>query len=247
MPAYNESGGSMKRRFCAVLLALMIFANSVFADINPEDIYISDPVSNYIVVGGSPYLAVNIKNFTPNAALSVSISRKFSVITDEDVLALDLPVSKLELIAPKFDSFDRRVNFNELTNKEDPELFSKQVRETIENYFKYRKNESATDDTLLLFSGDEPHDKSTVMRYWRTRYQFLFEKQVFTDIIESPSYCTPLSGFEVGSYVIRFVDADGYVLKEVFVDVVEPEQLIDGKLPFVVAPSAGTPAVGNKK
>lgn len=212
----------MKRSFFACFIAITILFQSigVFADIEPDDICVSDPVSNYILLGKQSYLAANIKNFNPESGVRVVISQKFSVVTDEDILKMDLPVSKIVLIAPKEHSFDKRVNFTELNSKEDMEVFESRIKEIILNYFKYKNILEMPADFLIRLPREEIETAKAEFGLWRTKYQLLFERQLFTEVIQSPSYYTSLNWLEEGMYAIRFVDAQGYVVKELSIEVV---------------------------
>lgn len=191
----------------------------VFAEVVADDIYVSDPVSNYILTGKQTYLAANIKNFTPGSDIRVVISQRFSVVTDEEILKMDLPVSKILLIAPKQQPFDKRVNFVELSEKEDFQSFESQVKEIILNYFKYKNLLEAPAEFLVRLQKEEVENAKNEYGIWRTKYQSLFEKQLFTDVIQSPSYYTSLNWLEEGMYAIRFVNADGHVIKEMLIEV----------------------------
>lgn len=211
----------MKRILFACFVAITILLQSIgaFAEIFAEDICVSDPVSNYLLLGEQSYLAANIKNFDSNSDVQVVISQKFSVVTDEDILEMDLPVSKMVLIAPKEHFFDKRVNYVELNSKVDSDAFEAQTGEIILNYFKYKNILEAPVDFLVRIPKEEIEQLKKEFSLWRTKYQLLFEKQLFTEIIRSPSYCTSLSWLEEGMYVIRFVNADGYVIKEFSIEV----------------------------
>lgn len=231
----------MKRVISACLMAILILFQSmgVFAEVVADDICVSDPVSNYILMGKQSYLAANIKNFTPDSNIRVVISQRFSVVTDEEILKMDLPVSKILLIAPKQLSFDKRVNFVELSEKEDLKVFESQVKEIILNYFKYKNILEAPAEFLVRLQREEVEQAKNEYSLWRTKYQSLFEKQLFTDVIQSPSYCTSLNWLEEGMYAIRFISEDGYVIKEMLIEVASHQKDLEYNIQEL------SPVIGN--
>lgn len=204
----------------AVVIYLLAFAS--FADVSASDIYISDPLSSYIKLGEANYLAANIKNFEPNTKLYLSITQLFSTIVDEEVYKAELPVSKLRLIAPSYSPASRFVEFSVSSGTEEEEAKPNYV-EIVEKYFLLKEKEegSVQSAPVKSFDDDDLYD----YRYWKTKYQQLFEKQVFLDIITSPSYYTALSGLEQGIFLIRFLNEEGFVIKETVLEVVKPSEI----------------------
>lgn len=222
----------MKRVFsaCFTAILILILSAGAYADITADDIYVSDPLSYYLVVGNQSYLAANIKNFTPDTGIGVRISQRFSVVTDEDILKMTLPVSKVTLVAPTVQTFDKKVNLNRLLSKEDMKTFEAEIKETILNYFKYKNMVDSFVDTKTVQSKEETEQVKSEFSFWRTKYQSMFEKQVFSDVIQSPSYYTSLGWLEPGAYTVRFVNHEGYVIKEFFIEVVKQPKNIEYNL-----------------
>lgn len=208
----------------SLLIAIFIFGSAAgfAAKVNPEDIYISDPVSQYVRFGESTFFAVNIKNFEQNTKLYVSISQLFSTVVEEEVLKIELPVSKLQLIAPPNQASDRKVVFKTAPDSEEAD-FAKNVTETIEKYFKLKAEMES-----------KVKGKSEEYSYWRTKYQLLFEKQVFMDVIQSPSYHTSLNTLSPGVYIVRLLDENGHLVKELQFEVIEEQNRNELPIPVLV-------------
>ncbi len=216
--------------FFAVLLLCSSGVNFAISAISSQDIYISEPMNFTIAEGSSSFLAANIKNFSAESPLYITISKKNKFIDDEFIKE-NSPVTQLKLTAPDCTSVAEGVSCP-MTYVKNNEYSAERIREIIQNYFSLKEQLSCfeEDSEVLNLTKEQELELWENYEVYQTKYMFLFEEIVFEDIVESPSYYTDLSEFEVGEYIVRFLDEDHMLVKEFRVEFVEPAREINGKV-----------------
>lgn len=232
------------RRLIAFALALLCIANGIYmtyADtIRGEDILVSEPVTGTVFRSALGYLVVNVRDFdADDDELYVTITRKQQTLPKDLALNGKISVSMLQLVPPKSFENTKLAEYPIQHESLSTEKISDRAAKIIENYFvaMNRIDSYHRAKQILDTASKNKLELKTVQTYKdlvqdiegdlsdlyvaREEYMQLFEEFVFSDVIRSPNYYVEIKNLPVGSYVIRFLDDDQKIIKEMPLNVVE--------------------------
>lgn len=232
------------RRLIAFALALLCIASCIHItyadDVRGEDILVSEPVTGTVFRNALGYLVVNVRDFdADDDELYVTITRKQQTLPKDLALNGKISVSMLQLVPPKSFENTKLAEYPIQHVLLSAEENSARAANIIENYFvamgrietynrakyildlstktKFDQKMLQTYRELVVETEDDLED----LYLAREQYMQLFEEFVFSDVIKSPNYYVEIKNLPVGNYVIRFLDDDQKIIKEMPLNVVE--------------------------